>query len=1114
MKYICSFDFVTLTETFIEDSSDLCKHFFPDYKTFPVPAIKLSNHGRRSGGLLVMVNSSFINYIEQVHVVCSNVIVLKISGELFHTNEDCLYISVYVPPSGSPFYANLGYDCLIDELEACLCDLLGRFESINIICTGDFNARTSNLQVKDICSYDNSVEWEKGEDCELWNKSRTSQDEELNDFGKRLLQLCTLFDCKILNGCSPWDQQGKFTFMADQGCSTVDYFLVSYEISRIIEHFTVADRIESDHMPIELSCSALSSEDSGSQSIPQIITEKIIWQPSKIQMFQQCIDSPQFHDDLAHACLTLDYSIEDSLDIFNGALLAAANCMLKVKSAPRQQRARSPWFDKECYTFKKIARGQLRTSRVTKSRDDFILFKQKRKEYRELLTKKEEEFNQMQENRLVDSLKCSSAFWSEIRKHQPKRHVNNKITKEEWVDHFDRVLNAGLENDSERGEVTTTSDLSSFDEELDAKISEKEIETALNSLKCGKASGPDGIIAELLKHTRQEIIPYLKKLFNALFSREIFPEQWTRSIIVPLHKKGDANCPNNYRGISLLNILSKVYTHILNKRLTVWAEKHGKLLEAQAGFRKGRSTIDHIFTLNAAVEKQFNTRSKLYVAFIDFHKAYDTVKRSILWSVLLRSGIQGRMFQNLKAIYSSVQSCVMCKGELTSYFRCIQGLKQGCILSPVLFSLLINELAVDILTRAKHGVSLGPSEIELSILLFADDLTLVASTVVGLQNQLNRLSEGCKQLGLTVNLDKSKILVFTKGGYLSSKEKWHLDNHKIEVVNNYKYLGLTFSTRKSFAAALEESSVKAKKKTIEILRTLRRIHCNSVEVFFKLFDSQVVPTLLYAAEIWGYEKYKQIERVHLFACKRFLHVPTKTVSDIVYGELGRYPLFITTTIKVIKYWFRLLKQADNMYSKKSYKMLLTLHEKGVVTWVSYVKSILCNNGFEQVWIFGCGSEKRFCIELRERLFSSFCYHWQNHLEESNQTSVYCQYKHIFVRETYITCLWKDVYRNALAQFRMGVSQLNVHKFRFRKTDDNIICPVCCEEPETETHFLFECKGYSELRSKFLACYMNSMNSNARLSKLFNEESTVHLVNISKFIVQAFNIRALVVKPQC
>ena len=133
----------------------------------------------------------------------------------------------------------------------------------------------------------------------------------------------------------------------------------------------------------------------------------------------------------------------------------------------------------------------------------------------------------------------------------------------------------------------------------------------------------------------------------------------------------------------------------------------------------------------------------------------------------------------------------------------------------------------------------------------------------------------------------------------------------------------------------------------------------------KLFDAQIVPTLLYAAEIWCYRNYEQIESVHLFACKKVLHVRNKTPNGVVYGELGRYPLFITATVRFIKYWLKLLMQPD-FYSRKVYKMLLALHNRGKTTWVSHVKLVLCTNGFEQVWLFGCGNVKPF-ISPPERL---------------------------------------------------------------------------------------------------------------------------------------------------
>ena len=492
---------------------------------------------------------------------------------------------------------------------------------------------------------------------------------------------------------------------------------------------------------------------------------------------------------------------------------------------------------------------------------------------------------------------------------------------------------------------------------------------------------------------------------------------------------------------------------------------------------------------------------------MDFRKCYDTINRNILWSVLMKSGIQGKMIRALRSIYSSVQSCVLCNGGLSEYFQCLQGLKQGCILSPELFSLLINDLASEILLKARHGVSLGISEIDLFLLLFADDLTLLATTVVGLQNQLNVLSKAAARLGLTINIDKSKVVVFRKGGFLGRRERWVFGGGLLEVVNSYKFLGLLFSTRLSFVAAGEEAATKAKKCTVEILRALRKINCISPVVFFKLFDSQVVPILLYGAEVWGYKQYESVERVHLFACKSFLRVCNKTPNNVVYGEVGRYPLHITAVIKCIKYWFKLLLQPDNYYSKKSYNMLLMSHNRGKTTWVSRVKNILVNNGFEQVWLFGCGNEKQFVFELRERLFSSFVHGWFEHISTSVHVGMYGKFKSVFEREKYVGCIKRESYRGALSRFRMGVSEINYHRFRFSKNEDDKNCKFCKQKIENEVHFIFECLKYKELRNKFLPFLCIEENKNEAVIKLLNSKNEEMLTKVAMYIFFALRLRS-------
>ena len=155
--------------------------------------------------------------------------------------------------------------------------------------------------------------------------------------------------------------------------------------------------------------------------------------------------------------------------------------------------------------------------------------------------------------------------------------------------------------------------------------------------------------------------------------------------------------------------------------------------------------------------------SKFYVAYIDFCKAFDSVQHTLLWSVLFRTGVQGKMLRTLKSMYRTVQACVRCGRENTEYFTCLQGLKQGCLASPTLFSLFVNELAHDIISQGKHGLQFSPNDIEIFIMLFADD--------IGLQNQITALYNAANRLRLQVNLSKTKVTVFRKGVYLSARER-------------------------------------------------------------------------------------------------------------------------------------------------------------------------------------------------------------------------------------------------------------------------------------------------------------------------------------------------------
>ena len=120
-------------------------------------------------------------------------------------------------------------------------------------------------------------------------------------------------------------------------------------------------------------------------------------------------------------------------------------------------------------------------------------------------------------------------------------------------------------------------------------------------------------------------------------------------------------------------------------------------------------------------------------------------------------------------------------------------------------------------------------------------------------------------------------------------------------------------------------------------------------MFFKIYDAQILPVLMYGSEIWGYQRFDAIEKAHLFACKRLLNVGLQTPNATVLGDLARFPIFILTAVRCIKFWLRILRLPEERLTKKAYNMLIHLQENGKKTWTFHVMQLFCTNGFGEVW---------------------------------------------------------------------------------------------------------------------------------------------------------------------
>ena len=396
-------------------------------------------------------------------------------------------------------------------------------------------------------------------------------------------------------------------------------------------------------------------------------------------------------------------------------------------------------------------------------------------------------------------------------------------------------------------------------------------------------------------------------------------------------------------------------------------------------------------------------------------------------------------------------------------------MKQGCLRSPKLFTIFISEVSRVINSKCSSGIQFLANLAIIHHLFFADDIILVSDTIQGLQQKLNILEEQSERLGVTVNLEKTKIIVFRKGGYLSKYEKWFYGGHPVEVVNKYVYLGFEFTTKMSVTSSLSSFVIKAKHALNALFRSLNTIDCHEHKIFFKLFDSKVLPILSYSSEFWGVFNIEDIEKVHTLAIKRFLNVSTHSSNSIVYAETGRVPLYINHLISSIKYWFKLLKKPDTHLSKQAYLMLLDHCEKGNDNWATKIKKVLCENGFGIVWINESVENEGFVLsEIKKRLTDIFLQNWNSKMLERENLQIYYSFKSFVTPEFYLSSYSIDYkFRTCLTQFRCGVSKINTHRFRFYENESLKHCPFCPHQLETEIHSIFFCKAYEDIREKFL-----------------------------------------------
>ena len=473
--------------------------------------------------------------------------------------------------------------------------------------------------------------------------------------------------------------------------------------------------------------------------------------------------------------------------------------------------------------------------------------------------------------------------------------------------------------------------------------------------------------------------------------------------------------------------------------------------------------------------------------FVDFQKALDEISGNALYYKLNSMGMSIQMINRIKQLYKRVEFCVKVgANEATNPIQSHVGLRQGCQMSPILFSLYIND--IDTLLRKTDIHPPFIENTEIPVLLYADDLLVMSVTQVGMQRALDTLSKYCEKWQLKVNCTKTKIIIFKKGPKISKQEKWVYKGREIEIVNTFKYLGVTVTYNGKWIKHQTQAVSATEKGMFIAQRAIYRGRVLSTTLLTRIFDVMIQPIVIYGSEVWGTAcADKHINKPHNKFCKQLLGVAQSAPNSGVLLELGRLPTSMMVKKQVLKYWLKLKTQNN----KEIQKLCLTsqIKDRNRETWLKEVYKILNDLGLNKL----IQDDKHNLRDTLKEITRSLAENFFNLLIEDCQTKIslhkFMEIKTKAGKEKYVDLNKED--RRVIAIFRLGI-----WKWEGRKDGEGVRRCVMCEEEESEEHVIFKCTGYANMRGTLLL-ERYAVKGEGAVNEMFKLEDRNELKSLAK-----------------
>ncbi|KAK3553761.1 hypothetical protein QTP70_009181 [Hemibagrus guttatus] len=411
--------------------------------------------------------------------------------------------------------------------------------------------------------------------------------------------------------------------------------------------------------------------------------------------------------------------------------------------------------------------------------------------------------------------------------------TSEESVQRRWKEYFEELMNE--ENEREK----RVEGVNSVEQKVD-KIRKDEVRKALKRMKSGKAVGPDDIPVEVWKCLGEAAVEFLASLFNRVLESERMPEEWRRSVLVPIFKnKGDVQSCSNYRGIKLMSHTMKVWERVVEARL----RKVVEICEQQYGFMPRKSTTNAIFALRILMEKYRDGQRELHCVFVDLEKAYDRVPREELWYCMRKSGVAEKYVRVVQDMYERSRTVVRCAVGQTEEFNVEVGLHQGSALSPFLFAIVMDQLSEEVRQESPWTM------------MFADDIVICSESREQVEENLERWRFALERRGMKVSRSKTEYMCVNER---EGSGTVRLQGEEVKKVQEFKYLGSTVQSN-------GECGKEVKKRMQAGWNGSRKVSgvlCDqkiSARIKGKVYRTVVRPAMLYGLETVSLRKRQESE---------------------------------------------------------------------------------------------------------------------------------------------------------------------------------------------------------------------------------------------------------------